>query len=472
MTGVQCGIHGRILRRALAASMAALFAGAGSAAAETGAPFRLTGAIGAPEWLTLGGSYRLRYETLDGRFRAAEAGSDQILVERLLLAARIRMGALYAGGELEDSRQQLADHGTHLGTDSVDAFEPLQFYLGYRARDVFAPGDELDLMTGRMTIDEGSRRLVARNRFRNTSNGFTGLRATWRGAGGVLVDAFFVLPVNRAPSDFASLVDNAVRLDAETSRTRFWGLFVAQPELIGRATGEIYLYGFHDEDRPQFHVADRDLYTPGMRLVAKPEAGRWDYELEAAMQFGTSRATRSPGDLRDLAHLAGFVHASLGYTWASPWSPRLSLDYDYASGDAHPGDGVDNRFDTLYGARSFDYGPTGIYGPFVRSNIDTPGLRIEFKPEKRLDVMVGYRLVWLASSRDSWTTAKLTDPSGAAGSYLGEQIEARLRYALSGNVELEAGGAFLARGTFQRSVAGAPDSPNTSYAYTAATLSF
>ena len=46
--------------------------------------------------------------------------------------------------------------------------------------------------------------------------------------------------------------------------------------------------------------------------------------------------------------------------------------------------GENNRFDTLYGARRFDFGPTSIYGPFIRSNLNSPALRLFFKPEKTI----------------------------------------------------------------------------------------
>lgn len=50
---------------------------------EAGAeePWRLSTAVGAPEWFSISGSYRIRYETLNHPFRAAASG-DQILVQR------------------------------------------------------------------------------------------------------------------------------------------------------------------------------------------------------------------------------------------------------------------------------------------------------------------------------------------------------------------------------------------------------
>ncbi len=458
---------------AVAAGKAASFLAAAllaSASASAG-PFQLGTALGTPNWLTLGGSYRVRYETLEGAFRKGQVGSDQMLDERLLLHVEAELGALYVGGELEDARAQRDDTGTHLGTDSVDAFEPLRMYLGYRATGAFEPGDKLNVQVGRITIDEGSRRLVARNSFRNTINAFTGVRSTWTGPGATTVDAFFVLPVNRMPSTQGALLDNDVQLDSETTHTRFWGLFVSRPNLVGRATGELYMYGLHDESRPGVAVPYRDLYTPGFRLVTKPVAGDWDYELESALQFGTSRLSAT--STRNFRHLAGFLHASFGYAWAASWSPHLSFDYDYASGDRNPNDGQDNRFDTLYGARRFDFGPTGIYGAVARGNIDTPGLRLGLKPDGRLEVMAAYRLLWLASSRDAWTSANLQDPTGAAGRFLGDQAEAELRYAVvPGNLALEFGGAVLTHGSFQRQVPEAPKVADTTYGYAAVTAAF
>lgn len=458
-------------RKFLGLTAMALAMGAAMPATAADAPWTLGTTLDLPAALSLSGTYRIRVETLDGAYRAGLGGSDQMLDERLLLNARLTMGHVFAQVELEDARQQLADRGSALGTDIVNTVEPLQMMVGARFADVFAGGDTLNLSAGRMTIDSGSRRLVARNSFRNTINAFTGGQAVWKTAQGLQVQAFYVLPVQRLPTAAADLRDNGIAFDKENTNVRFWGVHVARPKLIGDVTGEIYIYGLHARDYPGVAVADRDIYTPGFRLTKRPAAGAVDFEAEGALQAGTSRISTTA--TKDLRHFAGFFHLHAGYTFAAAWTPRVEASYDYASGDKDPTDGRDNRFDTLYGARRFDYGPTGIYGPFARSNISSPGVRLAAKPDARMSVMAGYRAVWLASARDQWTTARLQDASGGAGRYVGSQIEGQIQYAvIPGNVTLDMGGAYLAHGRFMNTVPGHGATGDTTYFYAALTFAF
>jgi len=295
---------------------AAFCLGAGSLAASAAAeePWRIDRAAGAPDWLTLRGAYRIRYEALDNRFRAGFSGSDQVLAERLLVHARADLGRFYFGAELEDSRTQLEDAGTPLGTDDVNAVELLQAYAGLKKENVFAAGDELDVTAGRMTFNLGSRRLAARNRFRNTINGFTGVRGIWEAPHDLSLDAFFVLPVHREPNEFARLRSDAVDFDSESFEVRFWGIRLLRDRLFRGVKGEFYLFGLQEDDRPGVETRNRDLYTPGFRLLVEPAPGAWDLDVEGALQTGTSRFTAAPEDVRDLDHLAGFFHGSIGRT--------------------------------------------------------------------------------------------------------------------------------------------------------------
>ena len=456
----------------LTVSFVSLLAPGTAGAAEGEGPWRLGEALALPEQWSLGGSYRARYETLDGGFHTGSSGAEEILVGRLLLGATFTTNRMYAGVELEDSRQRLAESTTPLGTDVVNTVEPLQGYVGVRFGDAGSKGGGLDVAAGRMTIDAGSRRLVARNSFRNTINAFTGVHATLTASAGSQIQAFYVLPLQRKPSDFESLLDNDSALDTESGDVRFWGIFAARPGIFAGATGEAYLYGLRSRDQAGIPAADREIYTPGVRLYRTPAAEDWDFEIEGAVQFGTSRASTAATDTRNLQHRAGFFHGEVGYTLSAPMSPRVELSYDFASGDRDPADNRNNRFDTLYGARRFDFGPTGLYGAFARSNISTPGLRLEARPGS-VSGMLGYRAVWLASRRDQYTTARLQDPTGQSGSFLGHQIEAQVQYnVLPGNVAIELGGAHLFHGTFLKQVQNAPAAEDMTYIYAAATVTF
>ena len=84
--------------------------------AEAEEAFRLRDAVDTPAWLTLKGETRVRYETLQGQFRAGGEGGDQLLLFRSLLLAEADTGPISFGVEIQDSRTYLADAGTPLSS--------------------------------------------------------------------------------------------------------------------------------------------------------------------------------------------------------------------------------------------------------------------------------------------------------------------------------------------------------------------
>ena len=172
-----------------------------------------------PAWLSLTGSYRLRYEHMDNTFRIVGPAQDELLVSRLLVHARATGERYYGGVELQDSRAWLHKDLTPVGTDDVNALEPLQLYAGYRT-------DKLDVQLGRMTMDVGSRRFVARNRTRNTLNGFTGINVRWTLPGRRGLQAFLTMPTARLPNNLerGKRRGNDFVLDQEHGERVFWGL--------------------------------------------------------------------------------------------------------------------------------------------------------------------------------------------------------------------------------------------------------
>ena len=149
------------------------------------------------------------------------------------------------------------------------------------------------------------------------------------------------------------------------------------------------------------------------------------------------------------------------YTFAGIWKPRVLAEFDRASGD---GTGPTyGRFDPLFGMRRADLGPVGLYNAIGRSNILSPGIRLELTPSKRIDAFVGYRAMRLADRHDAFSTTGVKDGTGKSGSFAGHQIDARLRqWIVPAKLRVEADATVLVRGSFLRA---APNGPtgNTRY---------
>ncbi|MFT5397202.1 MAG: hypothetical protein ACI85N_002420 [Gammaproteobacteria bacterium] len=407
-------------------------------------PWRFNSALNLPEVFSLSGHHRTRFENVDEQYRGSRNGGDQALVFRTVVLAKLNFKHIKFAAEMLDSRVEFADSGTPLSGSVVNPLELLQVYVEVPLDNLLGQGSKSTFRGGRLTMDMGSRRLVARNRFRNTINGFTGIDWHWQGSEKQKLRFFYTLPVQRLFS--GSALDNDAKFDKEHEEVRFWGFYYSPTRLPWGDQAEVYLLGLNEEDvSGELNTRDRDIYTPGFRLFRRPAKNKFDYQVESIFQFGESRS--STVSTMDLDHFAYFHHVEMGYSFDTKWSPRLILQYDYASGDDDPNDGDNNRFDTLYGARRFDFGPTGIYGPFARSNLSAPGIRLKLKPASNVTSFLALRGYWLVSDNDAWTTARITNVAGQSDNYIGTQIEARVRWeVLPKNIRIEAGAAHLLAG--------------------------
>jgi hypothetical protein len=458
-----------IVRVATGASLLALALTAYPAFAETkDEPWTLEEALGNPDNLKIDASIRARYETLGNQFRPGLDKNDDLVTIRTDVFAEYDGGPIRIGGELMDSRAYFADSGSSVGTGEVNALEPVQAYIGADLGPIFGKGTTSTLDAGRFTLGLGSARLIGRNNYRNTTNAFTGAKFEWHGAAKERLVLFYTYPQQRLPSDKASILDNKVKWDREGSELVFWGGFFSKPKIAGAANLELYFYGLDEDDTPTHATRNRHLFTPGARLYRNPAPGKLDYEFEYAYQFGhVATGTAAGAPRQDVS--AQTLHAEIGYQFAAPWQPRLSLEYDYGSGDK--AGGKYTHFDSLYGTRRSDFGPTATFGPLGRNNISSPGIRLEAKPSKRLDAFVAYRAAWLDSATDSFASTGVKDPAGTAGKFAGHEFEARARYWLIPKMlRLESGGAVLFNGRFLKDAANANGFGDPVYGYVDLTL--
>ncbi len=366
-----------------------------------------------PDWLDLGIENRTRGESYDHPWRSTQKSGNGQTDSQVLLRSRVRVGLgngpfrfLFEG---QDARAYSNnDPGDFVNNTTVNEWDILQLFGSLTLENVGGSGLRTDLHFGRMTLDFGKRRYIARNDFRNTTNAFDGVHwqigqgKTWR------FRAFLVDPVFR----------DMAQLDAQNTQSVFWGTY-AESEHFPWFNVNAFYFGLNDQ-QPKNKNLHRTFNTYGLRLFKSPAINEFDYEFEGAIQTG---------HLGTVDHFAYNPNAEVGYTFNLPWTPRFLAQYTYASGTRNPGGGQDGTFDPLFGARRFDLNPTGIWGPFFRSNISSPGWRLILQPDENLILTIKQRFWYLAEARGVYTGGIVQDVTGGSGNYLGHDLELRAQWA-------------------------------------------
>ncbi len=417
------------------------------------------------------GSVRVRGEALEGQVRPNAAESDAMVSFRTLILARYDFGGVHVVGEIDDARGYGQNDRSTVSNADINSMEPIQAYLGIELGKIAGQKGKGLLRLGRFTFESGSGRLIERSDASNSPVSFLGANFDWSSARGDRVHVYLTQPFERLPTAAADLRDNKFELDRTGPGLRLGGASFTRAKLVAGANAEVFGIWLDEKDSVGRATRDRNLFTFGGRLNRVPTKGKVDFDIDGAVQHGTARASTSGSDVTDRRVRAGMVHAELGYTFPKGWTPRVALLLDYASGDTP--EAAYHRFDPLFGSRRGDFGPNGLYGPLSRSNIVSPGIAVEGKPNKDWDFSIKARKLWLASATDSFGATNVRDASGATGRDAGAQVEGRVRYwAVPKRVRIEGGAAWLAKGDFLTTAPNAPATGDTRFGYLAVTTSF
>ncbi|HJT20700.1 MAG TPA: alginate export family protein [Nitrospira sp.] len=414
-------------------------------------------ALNLPSWMILAIQQRTRYESLSAFWQQGQVGSDQQLPQRtrFLFGIRDIWDPLRFVVEFQDARISLDDAGSVVTNRMVNEHDILQLHADLATENLWGTRLPSLLNVGRINMDMGRGRWVGRNHFRNTTNAFDGIHWRIGDERQWHVRTFFVEPVKRL----------ATSMDPVFSKNKFWGIY-AESRQVPWAHAAVHYFGDHDPS------AGRDETMLGLRVFRPGGKGKIEYEVESTYEFGKT-AVRDyfvPGEpgftfqkqTLAHAHFAHFQHAEIGYTFDSPWRPQLLGRFDYAS----------FGFDTLYGRRNFELMPTGIFGPLQRSNLLSPAYRLLVQPTDRVSLHVQHRFAWLADGRQEWVTSGLQDTTGSAGTYIGQIVETRGRWTMTGNIALQAGYAYFKFGGFPTHAPGHSDATDIHYTYIQTELLF
>jgi hypothetical protein len=392
----------------------------------------------APDWVDIGLDNRTRVESYDNPWRPAQIRGGGASDTQLALRSRLRIGLGGEGPvrfffEGQDARHFFdEDPGDYRTARTTNHFDIGQLFGQVVMKNFFGTGLRTDVHFGRMGLDMGRRRLIGRNEYRNTVFAFDGLHVNigqerlWK------LRVFAVQPTVLVMEE----------PDRQYGSSFAWGTYLESRHLPW-LKADVYYIGLNDQRAWDRMRPIRTYSTFGTRLFKDPNVEELDYELETAFQTGEHITHRGvPRVLRRIEedHFAYYINFDLGYTFNLPWTPRLVFNYDYASGDSDPNDGIHGTFDSLWGARNFEYMPTGLWGPFNRSNINTPGWRLIVRPPLAgMTLMLRHNAWFLAQSRDTFVGNALRDRTGAAGNDLGQDVELRMEYAVTTNVQLIGG---------------------------------
>ena len=399
------------------------------------------------------GSFRVRYESLNNPIfptsSTAREQSNQRLSTRFIVNSTVSYQNLAATIEIRDSRVFLDENDPTLTANQVNTLEPTQFFITYKPERESGLYEVSAIKVGRMELDYGSRRLLAKTAYRNATNSYDGIVVEARVADWQ-VHGVYVLPVSRFPTDSESLDGNERAFDKSFSERKFFGVYAASKD----NNVKLQSYWLKEDDSEALATRNRALYTLSVDYTQPFDNGLIT-NIEVVGQTGTSFQTASANDTDEKDVRAYMLFGYVGKQITD--NTFLRAEVDYISGDNDTSDDTISDFDTLYGVRRFDFGPTDVYQAMPRRNLKAVGLRSVSKPAKAHNIMLGYKAMWYQKAPQD------------VNSFIGHQVEARWRYQVRPELRLVLGGAYLKKG---EGFARGDYSDNSAFLFTGALYTF
>ena len=396
----------------------------------------------ADDWhLTLGGQARLRFESeTDKSFGSTRPSHDAFLLQRYFIHADLKRA--------DGLRFFLQGKFAHANSRDRGGFGGLEDHADFHQAFVDIPilfyGYPLTWRLGRQELQYGVQRLISPLDWGNIRRTFDGIKVftdtpDWR------LDAFAVRPV----------INDRRNLDDADENIDFYG-FYSTYKGSKALKADFYLLVLKNNNlvaNSNSKTGRRTLYTVGNRLWGNRD--NWDYETEAAAQFGTFAGDRVR---------AWMATVGGGYTFTDmAWQPRIGLLYDYASGDRNPADGTHSTFNQHFPLGHAWFGYLDLVG---RSNIHAIKAQLKVKPSSKITAWADFHTFFADQDRDALYSAgggKLRTPTSSGSHKIGHELDLTAKYAIDKHTTALVGWAHMWPGGFI-SRTGTDESPDLIYA--------
>lgn len=398
----------------------------------------------------------LRPEAVDFR---AEGGADNGYV---LFREKIHLGYTPASwfNAFVEARDSSSISDDRSPDPESDVFDLHQAYIRLGDPKLFPVTAKI----GRQELSYGDERLIGAFDWNNIGRVFDAAKLRYESSA-FWVDAF----VGRV------IIPDDNNFNEPNDYDYFSGVYASSTKLVPWQETQLYFLARNvGQDSPEAIGAnlppfmrgatERDVYTVGARVKSTPgKLAGWDYEAEAAGQFGTYHMTPTSPELDQRAYA---VHAGGGYTWLETvGTPRLGFTYSFSSGDDDPADGTHGTFDNLFPTNHKFY---GFMDFFSWQNIHNIRLTSSVKPTKKLTVSLDYHLFWLADTSDYFYQANGAPRTGGgyglhpeANNFAGTELDLVATYALTRYASIQGGFGHFFVGDYVKeslsSVGGAED---------------
>ena len=330
-------------------------------------------------WLSLAGQVRERAEDFRHFLFGASKpeDTDAYLVSRFRLSADLHITPylrLFAEGKASFALDRTLEGGrTSSFVDEFDlqnGFADIRIPLGERA--------DVTLRGGRQELLFGAQRLVG-------VSDFTNVRRTFDGGQGIIRIGDWTI----SPFWAELVVVDKYKFNESTPDNKLFGIYSTGPLHFLPVNLDLYWLSADNAGVTINGTSGRERrQTLGSRTWGKIGQTDLDFEVEGAGQFGTVGP-------RDIA--AGMLTTNLGYTLTAPGlSPRVYVEFDYASGDGRPGGSV-GTFNQLYPTAHSYLGYIDYVG---RQNIISPSAGVTLSPVRDLTLSLQQYFFWRASDRD------------------------------------------------------------------------
>jgi hypothetical protein len=288
-----------------------------------------------------------------------------------------------------------------------------------------------------------TQRVVSPLDWANTRRTFDGYKVFWKNEKWS-VDSFYMHPVYPDARNFDSPEENQEFMG-------FWS--TCRP--CEHRTLDLFYLAYNNS------VAGFKYDTLGGRWSKTSDF--WQFEVEGAVQLGEN-VDRSD-------HSAGFWVAGLSRKFPCvPWTPMLSVYYDWASGSDDLGAG--NGYHHLFPLAHKYLGFMDLFG---RRNIETPNVQLMLTPHEKVEILLWYYYFFLQNRNDTPYSVVMTPYNAAnapASADLGHEIDLTLSYRFRPRATVLVGYSHFFAGEYYARTPGVAHRDDADFLYTQLQVDF